>query len=370
MKKVLLMGIISLIFIPTIVFATSDIYVKGNINGDYIKEVLELVNEEREKVSLKPLVMDKNAFNAALQRSSEIAIYYSHVRPYMIDTSANITNSLKDIVRDYKVNYGLGENIAAGQISPKEVVNDWMNSESHRRNILNPKFEGIGIAVFINEDGTYYWVQIFTGKVNKKINVNEYSKSYVSNRKVKVLKQYINFNYSYYNKDGLILNNENDYPTNIKVTFYNTNIYLNETLITNNSIVWNSSNNKVFTVSSDGKITARGRGEAYLIASLDGISLKMKVVVKDTMKVIPVVKTTKENKSLKKVVSKKVTKVDKEVIKEEKVIIEDKKININLDDLNLKFSNIKVNKYVNNIKLDNFLDKIYLVLKRRYKYFI
>jgi uncharacterized protein YkwD len=54
-----------------------------------------------------------------------------------------------------------GENIAMGQPTPKEVVNDWMHSQGHRRNILSKDFNYIGVGYV--KDGNY-WTQEFIGK--------------------------------------------------------------------------------------------------------------------------------------------------------------------------------------------------------------
>jgi Uncharacterized protein with SCP/PR1 domains len=51
-----------------------------------------------------------------------------------------------------------GENIAYGQHSAAEVVQDWMNSPSHRRNILDCSFTRIGVG--FDRRGEY-WVQDF-----------------------------------------------------------------------------------------------------------------------------------------------------------------------------------------------------------------
>lgn len=52
--------------------------------------------------------------------------------------------------------YALGENIARGQITAREVVEDWMASASHRENILRSSFDEIGIGIFGD-----VWVQEF-----------------------------------------------------------------------------------------------------------------------------------------------------------------------------------------------------------------
>ena len=57
----------------------------------------------------------------------------------------------------------MGENIAAGYMTPKEVVEGWMNSTGHRENILSPKFTEIGVGCYENKNLEYkaYWVQLF-----------------------------------------------------------------------------------------------------------------------------------------------------------------------------------------------------------------
>jgi len=57
-----------------------------------------------------------------------------------------------------------GENVAAGQETPKDVLVSWMNSPGHKANILNDEFEEIGVAVEVANDGTRYWTQVFGAK--------------------------------------------------------------------------------------------------------------------------------------------------------------------------------------------------------------
>jgi len=40
-----------------------------------------------------------------------------------------------------------GENLARGFQKPEEVLTAWLNSPSHRKNLLNPDFRDIGLAV-------------------------------------------------------------------------------------------------------------------------------------------------------------------------------------------------------------------------------
>jgi uncharacterized protein YkwD len=51
-----------------------------------------------------------------------------------------------------------------GQQTPQEVVKAWMNSEGHRKNILNPNFTHIGVGYAKGGTGRFYWTQMFIGR--------------------------------------------------------------------------------------------------------------------------------------------------------------------------------------------------------------
>lgn len=56
-----------------------------------------------------------------------------------------------------------GENIAMGQRSEQEAVQDWMNSSGHRANILNRNFTHAGFGLAEAHDGTKFWCAVFAG---------------------------------------------------------------------------------------------------------------------------------------------------------------------------------------------------------------
>ena len=66
---------------------------------------------------------------------------------------------------NFEGNYPTGENIAAGQGSAVEVVESWMKSPGHCRNIMNPDYQVIGVGYAFVEDSEYrhFWVQNFAG---------------------------------------------------------------------------------------------------------------------------------------------------------------------------------------------------------------
>jgi uncharacterized protein YkwD len=55
----------------------------------------------------------------------------------------------------------VGENIAAGQRSPEEVVAGWLESDGHCANIMSPNFEHLGVGYALGGQGTPYWTQVF-----------------------------------------------------------------------------------------------------------------------------------------------------------------------------------------------------------------
>jgi len=116
-------------------------------------EVLRLTNIERQKAGLPLLRYNTTLEAGAKQRSIEIITHFSHTRP---DGSRFFTVFGADFT--YR---NVGENLGSGYRTPEQVVNAWMNSTSHRANILNEKFEELSVAITKGEDGKYRWVQIF-----------------------------------------------------------------------------------------------------------------------------------------------------------------------------------------------------------------
>ncbi|WP_409347113.1 CAP domain-containing protein [Paenibacillus sp. MBLB4367] len=122
-------------------------------SSQYAQQVLDLVNQERSKAGLKPLSMSSGLTKVAMAKAQDMYNnnYFDHQSPTY--------GSPFDMMKSFGITYNsAGENIAKGQSSPAEVMNQWMNSPGHRANILNSSFTQIGIAYYNSE-----WVQEFTG---------------------------------------------------------------------------------------------------------------------------------------------------------------------------------------------------------------
>ncbi|MDL2301693.1 CAP domain-containing protein [Lachnospiraceae bacterium OttesenSCG-928-D06] len=120
----------------------------------YAEQVVKLVNEEREKAGLSPVVLDESIESAALVRAKETEKSFSHTRP----NGQSFSTALKEAGVNYR---GAGENIAMGQKTPEEVMEGWMNSTGHRANILSKNYTKIGVGYYQNARGTSYWTQLF-----------------------------------------------------------------------------------------------------------------------------------------------------------------------------------------------------------------
>lgn len=109
---------------------------------------LELVNQQRAQAGLGALAWDNDLEMAAAVRAAECAQLFSHTRPDGSDW--------------YTVNPQImhGENLAYGYNTANEVVTAWMNSPTHRDNIMYPEFTKCSIAVY-KVGGVCYIAQEF-----------------------------------------------------------------------------------------------------------------------------------------------------------------------------------------------------------------
>ena len=70
-----------------------------------------------------------------------------------------------EMLQKFGVSYkSAGENIAAGQKTPEQVMESWMNSSGHRANILNKSYTELGVGFYSGGSYDTYWVQLFIGK--------------------------------------------------------------------------------------------------------------------------------------------------------------------------------------------------------------
>ena len=111
--------------------------------GMSITGVLKYTNIERVKYGLKPLTLNKKLSNSAVAKVDNMFAlqYFEHDSP--------TGQTAADLVRAEGYAFqSVGENLALGDFgTDQKLVEAWMNSPLHRKNILNPKFSDLGLAV-------------------------------------------------------------------------------------------------------------------------------------------------------------------------------------------------------------------------------
>lgn len=123
---------------------------------EYIKDVVEIVNDEREDEGLPDLMSDPTLNRIAAQRAKETAEKFSHTRP---DGTLCFT-AFDEFGVDSNTVYA-AENIAYGSRTADGVMDQWMGSSGHKANILREDFTRIGVGLYV-DNGKYYWVQVFS----------------------------------------------------------------------------------------------------------------------------------------------------------------------------------------------------------------
>ncbi len=124
-----------------------------------VQDLMSEVNAKRIQNGLSVLKENPQLDRAALLKAQDMFArgYWAHFAPdgktpwAFIDTSG------------YHYKYA-GENLARDFAVSKQVVDAWMNSPTHRKNILDSKFEDIGLAVVngsLSGEETTLVVQIF-----------------------------------------------------------------------------------------------------------------------------------------------------------------------------------------------------------------
>ncbi|MBM3231045.1 CAP domain-containing protein [Candidatus Peregrinibacteria bacterium] len=162
---------------------------RTNLGDTTRNDIIKRVNEHRAKFKLSPLTSNFYLEKAAQDHAKDMQErgYFSHFSPeglsyvdrirtagylnapaggcecatqfaFAFTADETSPNSLVAGTSSCSCepDFALGENLAKGQLSVEQVIEDWMNSPRHRENILRPEFAEIGIGLFGD-----FWVQEF-----------------------------------------------------------------------------------------------------------------------------------------------------------------------------------------------------------------
>jgi len=116
-----------------------------------LDKLIELHNQQRKKTlfwSIPFLIQDIKLTNYAQEWSD-----------YMARKNDLKHGDLKDII---SLGFNsVGENIAAGQRTEEKVMESWMKSTGHKKNIMNKKFTLIGCGYSLSKHSVPYWCVCF-----------------------------------------------------------------------------------------------------------------------------------------------------------------------------------------------------------------
>lgn len=228
---------------------TDTIILEGTYKYSLANEVRALVNQERQNAGLNPLSMDQDLLSAAMTRSSETAIDFSHTR----------TNGLECFSISTKAS---AENIAAGSSTAAGVMDQWMNSEGHKANILDGRWNSIGVGCFVH-NGVTYWVQLF-GSANASAPASMADQNVLAKVEVYPGKYTIGLS----NTD-LTLNSGD--TRELRPVIQNPGWESVRAVLIPENYQWQSSDTSVAAVNSSGLVTANKPGQAVItVSTADG----------------------------------------------------------------------------------------------------
>ncbi len=130
-----------------------------------VEKLLTVTNEERIKNNLSPLTINTLLTEAAAKKAAHMFQnnYWAHFSPDGTSPWDFIKQS------GYSYEYA-GENLAKNFLFSQNVIDAWMNSPTHRANLLNGQYREVGFAVVngvLNGEDTTLVVQMFGSPINK-----------------------------------------------------------------------------------------------------------------------------------------------------------------------------------------------------------
>lgn len=123
------------------------------------RQIVAAVNEQRRKAGAPPVKANADLDEAAQRHAKDMLTrsYFAHQSP----SGTTVRERAKAAGYRWRT---IGENIAEGQLSVAEVMDTWMNSPGHRRNILDKDFKELGVGLAMGPSGGTYrvlWAQSF-----------------------------------------------------------------------------------------------------------------------------------------------------------------------------------------------------------------
>lgn len=130
---------------------------KTEMPADMTKSILDYVNEYRHSKGLSSLQPLDIASKQAYLHSKEMANRETGFGHEGFD------QRMQNIKQNFGWITASAENVAYGQLSAKEVVEGWLNSPGHKKN-MEGNYTFTGIGVYKDRKGVIFFTQIFIRK--------------------------------------------------------------------------------------------------------------------------------------------------------------------------------------------------------------
>lgn len=124
----------------------------GTSDREYENRLVAGVNAERTSRGLPALTRDGCADRPAREQAARMA------------AAGSLSHQDLNGVLDACGGTRAAENVGAGDVSPERLVELWMASASHRRNVLDPALTSLGSGAVRRADGRWYASHVFLGR--------------------------------------------------------------------------------------------------------------------------------------------------------------------------------------------------------------
>jgi hypothetical protein len=135
----------------------------GKADDVMIPKIFELINKERASAGFKPLLLDQTLANSALMKANDMV-----EKDYFAHTTPDGKKPWDFVSRDLYPYSIVGENLAMNFTTAESAHKALINSPSHKHNILNEKYQDVGLAIVRGDIGgktTNVLVQLFSARV-------------------------------------------------------------------------------------------------------------------------------------------------------------------------------------------------------------
>lgn len=132
-------------------------------SAEIVNQIVALTNSFRQQNGLAPVTFNSRLTRAAQTHAQNMALqdFVSHTGADGSDIGQRVSAT------GYRWSVA-AENIAAGYLNAVTAVQGWIDSPSHRVNLLDPAMTEIGVGYYFlandagNQVWTHYWTQVFS----------------------------------------------------------------------------------------------------------------------------------------------------------------------------------------------------------------